>query len=482
MTPEELLENQNERLVEGYFKKYKPYMQSFEKSLVAKAMDISEHHLIQLGKQLDQWETYKQICEASGSLQNLGELPKVALDVITATMSSSILPVIASTQAIEEQKSIVYFKNLRADNTKGNLTAGQKIVDPRTGTVTPSGYASNQVSGEVGDVLAGATLDYSFNLAALPVRSQFLKIYVAGFESLIFGEDVGPRGTDQNIGTILGKQVSGTINYTTGLVTLRFDEDPATLEGGVVGANIVCEYQQNLELVTDLPQVTSFLDQTSIEARAYALKSVIGMFQAFALKKRFGDSALDEMTMDLTREINSEIGGDFIRAYNANAVGNVDFDLTLPAGAAYSEKQYRETYSLRMADSEAEMIANAGRGTVKVMIVGREHAALVRGLDGFQLLSDGNSLGAHIFGTYKGVTYIRVPEQALLDSKAGIGLYTGASPLESAGVYSPFMPLTVSGMASDLGNPLLESKAAATMAGIKVVVPQYATKLTVIES
>lgn len=476
MKPEQIEALQEEKLVESYFKKYKKHIQSFEKSLVSKAMDLTEHHLIQLGKQLDQWEVYTKMCESNGSLQNLGELPKVALDVITATMSSSILAVIASTQTIEAQKSIIYFKNVRADNTKGNLTAGQKVVDPRTGTVTPSGYASNYVSNEQGvAATVDLTVDYTFSLAAVPVRSQFLKLTFSN-SAAIYGEDVGPRGADQNIGTILGAGLSGTINYTTGQVVIKFASNPGA------GHQVLASYQQNLEEATDIAKMTSFLDQTDITAQAYALKSTMGLFQQFALRKQFGDSALDEMTLDLTREINAEIGGDFIRAYSANAVGTTTFDKTIPVGAAYSEEQHRRAYALRMADAESTMISNAGRGTIKVMIVGREHAAIVRGLDGFNLLSDGNSLGAHIFGTYKGVTYIRVPEQALLDSKAGIGLYTGAGALESAGVYAPFMPLTVSNWSVEKPNPLMDQKAAATMAGIKVVVPAYATKFNIIES
>lgn len=474
---QEKMENlNNERMVEGYFKKYKSHLQSFEKSLVGKSMDLTEHHLIQLGKQLDQWDVYTQICEANGSLNNLGELPKVALDVITATMSNSILPVIASTQTIESQKSIIYFKNLRADTTKGNLTAGQKIVDPRTGLVTPVGYSSNLIENEEGvSATTDLQVDYAFTVAALPLRSQFTKITFSGSND-IYGEDVGPRGADQDLGTILGNGLSGTVRYSTGVVTLKMATNPGA------GEKIFVTYQINLEEAADIPKITSFLDQTSIEAKAYALKAVVGMFQQFALKKQFGDSALDEMTMDLTREINAEIGGEFIRNYAAQAVGSTDFDITVPVGAAYSEEQHRRAYALRMADAEAVMVQNAGRGTIKVMLVGREHAAVVRGLDGFKVLSDGNSLGAHIYGTYKGVTYIRVPEQALLDSKAGVGLYTGASALESAGVYAPFMPLTITQMAPEKINPLMDQKAAATMAGVKVVVPQYATRFNIIKS
>ncbi len=475
MNQENLEKLENERLVEGYFKKYKKYLQSFEKSLVSKAMDLTEHHLIQLGKQLDQWDVYTQICEANGSLNNLGELPKVALDVITATMSNSILPVIASTQTIESQKSIIYFKNLRADTTRGNLTAGDKIVDPRTGLVTPVGYASNLIENEEGATTVAGQVDYAFTVAAKPLRSQFLKVTFSGSND-IYGEDVGPRGADQDLGVILGNGLSGTVRYSTGAVSIKLATDPGA------GEKIYVTYQMNLEEATDIPKITSFLDQTSIEAKAYALKAVVGMFQQFALRKQFGESALDEMTMDLTREINAEIGGEFIRNYYAQAVGTTEFDLTIPSGAAYSEEQHRRAYALRMADAEAKMVQNAGRGTIKVMIVGREHAAVVRGLEGFKLLSDGNSLGAHIFGTYKGITYIRVPEQALLDSKAGVGVYTGASALESAGVYAPFMPLTVTQLAPEKVNPLMDQKAAATMAGVKVVVPQYATRFNIVQS
>ncbi|MCK5604739.1 hypothetical protein KAR91_22810, partial [Candidatus Pacearchaeota archaeon] len=312
-------------------------------------------------------------------------------------------------------------------------------------------------------------------LVALPVRSQFLRLTFSGSADIL-AQDVGPKGADQDLGSIYGNGLSGTIVYSTGVVTIKFATDPGA------GEKVFASYQQNLEEATDIPKVTTFLDQTDIEAQAYALKTNIGLFQQFALKKAFGESALDDMTMDLTREINAEIGGDFIRAYVANAIGTTTFDVTLPVGAAYSESEYRKDYDLRHAEAETEMMSNVGRGVIKVMIVGREHAAVVRSLPGFKLLSDGGSLGAHIFGTRNGVTYIRVPDTATLDPKAGIGLYTGASALESAGVYGPFMPLTITPITTEKPNPLMDQKAAATMAGIKVVVPGYATKFNIIKT
>lgn len=466
-------EGADTKMVDGFFKKYRKQVESFEKSLVAKAVGVQPHHIVQLGKQLDQWESYRSMMEANGSLNSLGDLPKIAIDTISAVMGNSVLPVIASTQAMPAQKGIIYFKNLRAENTKGNLTAGQKVIDPRTGVVTPKGYASNKIVGlEVVAATVALTLTYAFSFGG-PVRKEFTKFTtdIAG----VFAEDVGPRGTDMNVGSILGAGISGTIDYTTGAVSLTFAADPTA------GKKIFADYQVNLEEASDIPRMSSFLDSTMIEAHAYALKSVVGMFQQFALKQQFGDSYLDDLVTDLTKEINAEVGGDMIAMYRAAFAGTaVTFSKALPVGAAYTEKQYRENYALKLAEVETEMINASGRGTVKIMIAGRGHCAFVRNLEGFKVLSDGATMGCHIFGEYNGIVYIRCPEEAIMPSDQAIALYSGSSALESAGVYAPFMPLTIANKPSGGANPLLDQTVCATMAGLKVVVPQFIQKLNLV--
>ena len=464
-----------EQIAEGYRKKYGKYIAALETGLVSRAVGINEHHVIQLGKQLDNFQVYTKMLEANNSLNSLGELPKVALEVITAAMSNSVMPVIASTQTLEQQKGIIYFKNVKAETTKGNMTAGQNMVDPRTGMKTPVAYSGNLVAGEVvvASTVAGQKT-YTATLAQAPIRSQFLKIAFSGSAD-VYAEDVGPRGADKNIGTLLGSGLSGTINYTTGAINLKFADDPTAAKV------VTAAYQQNLEEAADVAKISTFMDSTMIEAEAFALKSVVGIFQQFALRKQFGDSYLEDMSVDLTKEMNAELAGRGIQMLNGAFGGTATtFSKALPVGAAYTEKQYRENYALKLADVERAMIAQSGRGAVKVMVVGADHAAFVRGLEGFQVLSDGSALGAHIFGTYKGITYVRVPETAILGGDEGIALYSGASALEAPLVYAPFMPLTVLDNKATGANPLQSQTVAATMAGLKVVVPQFIQKLNLV--
>lgn len=468
MTPEQLDAMQESQTLDHYWKKYRPYIEVFEKSLVGKAVNIQDHHRIQLCKQLDQWKVYEKLKvmeSGEGSLNTLGQLPKVALDVITATMSNSILPVIATTQTISSQKSIIWFKNIIARDAKGNMAVGDKLVDPRTGTKTPSGYSSGQVIGEAGVTTIATDLDYTFQVNNNEsIRRQFTKVYLDS-NPAVFAEDL------KGDGNLLGNGIWGTINYETGEISVNLAADPGA------GDIIRVDYLQNYEEMADVPQIDHFLDSTDVNAKPYALKAVMGLFEMFELRQRIGDSALQDVATDLTRSINNEIGGDFIRQYDSIAGGTTTFDRTAPS--AVSDYDHRRSYIFKMADAEDDLISRAGRGTIKVMMVGREHAAIVRGLEGFQLLSDSNSLGAHVFGTFRGVTYVRVPETALLAAKSGVGLYTGSSPLESAGVYAPYMPLTIQD--SPLSpNPLTQQKVAATMAATKVVVPQYAVRFDIV--
>lgn len=461
-----------EQLAEGYRKKYPTYVSALEKSVLNRACGVNEYHITQLGKQLDSFSDLKNMLEANGSLNNLGILPKVAFDVITAVMGQSVLSAMASVQAIESQKGIVHFKNVRAVNSKGNLSSGERIIDPIKGTKTPSGYASNRVLNEIAGVGDGLAVSFAHTLSQLPSRSQFLSISVDG-DPLTVGADQGVKGSNYDIGSIWGSGVSGTINYETGALALTFASPVANT------ANIRVSYQQNLEKAQDIAKIESFFDSKEIEARAYALKSTVGLMQQFTLQKMYGDSAMDEMTKDLVRAVNMEVFGDLLSKLLTSAQGTTSFSKTPASGVSPWENKM--SYVDKMYEADSTIVGNAGRGQISVMIVGREHAALAASIPSFEKISDGRSLGAHIFGKLNDVLYIRVPEDALMggDAKRGVGIFKGDSPFDSACVYAPFMPLTMTGLIPELPNPLVSQNAAATMAGVEVLVPQYATNFNV---
>ena len=464
------LEAKNSHLVKWMKENHKDQIKALENSPLSLVREITETDIANLAVQYRNFSLYKKMAENNGSLGNLGQLPKVALSVVTATMGASILPMLASVQPIEEQKGIVYFRQIRSRTTRGSQQAGDIVIDPRTGVVTPSNYASNETLSEV--AINAATVDtqlsYSFTLANVPVLPQFLKITFSG-DSTIVAVDQGAIGADKNIGILYGKGLSGTVNYTTGAVTIDFAANPGA------GESVYASYQQDLELASDLQGITSFMDSKEIAAKVYALKQSQGMLQSFTLQKRFGQSMQEQLAADLVMEVNREVGGDAIRLLNANAVGTTSFSRTPSTGVSFAEHKLQ--YKDKLYEAENVLLSNAGRGAINTLVVGRKHGAFIRGLPGFELLSDGNNLGSHLFGRLDGITVIRVPETALLGEDRGIGLYKGQNPYEAAVVYSPFMPMAVTDMLPEGLNPLAGMRGAAQMSGIDVVVPQYATNI-----
>lgn len=468
-------ENAIKDLAGMYHDKYRDQVDLLEKSVLAKVKGgIDAMDVYSLGKQLQAFETYRKICEEEGNVNQLGAIPKVAFDVITAVQGVSILPHIASVQPIEEERGNVYFKNIRAATTKGNLTAGQVLVDPRQDVVTAINYSENGVTAEQGVQGNGSALTLSFVLAAKPIRSETLKIYVQDSPT-VYGEDVGPASAaTSGIGRILGQGVWGTVNYVTGQVSLTFGVAVAT------GKWVYADYQQNYELADDLPQIDTFFDSKGVMARVFALKGTIGMLQSYGMKQRFGIMADDEMSRDLVTEINREIAGKAIRLLRANAVGLTQWDMTPPSHISYGE--HKNTYMDYLLRAESTMSSNAGRGTVTHLVVGKDHAAVIGGLPGFKKMYDGQSLGAHVYGQLDNIVVIRVLESSILGPKEGVALWKGSSPFEAPVVYCPFMPLVVTGTIPQVPNPLNNMKAAAVWAGIDSLVGQFATKFDVIET
>lgn len=129
--------------------------------------------------------------------------------------------------------------------------------------------------------------------------------------------------------------------------------------------------------------------------------------------------------------------------------------------------------------AENLMLGLAGRGTISVMIAGRNACSIIGTLPGFTKISDGKMLGPHIYGTLDGITIVRIPSASVLDPNRILCLYKGSSPFEAAVVYSPYMPLVVTTALPTGANPLLSQKAAAIWAAITTVVPNFAVRIVI---
>lgn len=186
------------------------------------------------------------------------------------------------------------------------------------------------------------------------------------------------------------------------------------------------------------------------------------------------------MAADLVSAINAEIVNVAIDVLLQNAQGLAQFDRTPPSGVSYFE--HKQTFKDVLAHAESNLLDNAGRGTINTMVLGRRVAELVGTLPGFVRLSDGSTVGAHIFGTLDGVVCVRAPHDGILDANTALCLYKGQTPFEAPVVYAPYMPLVVTTALPNGINPLLNQKAAAVWAAVDTLIPTFVTQLNIVQS
>lgn len=463
---EHLMSRESELL----YDEYRPYMDLLEQTNLAKVRSLQAYDYWALGKQLEQFRFMKKVLEDNGNIGQLGTIPKIAYDVITIAYGNSVIPIVASVQPIDEYQGIVYFANVRAETTKGNYTGGTTLLTQvQTGQTIPRNYASNFTSAVLVSSSTNATVTYSGTLSAVPV--------VPGTFQITTTVTAAPSGFDDGNGNIVGIGISGSITYSTGAWSLTFAANPT---GGKV---INATYIQNYEAATDIPQISNPFSSTSVLAYMYALKATVGMFQQFALQKRFGMSAEEELARHLVEQINSEIGGDLINKMYLAAVGvgstggsgtnTVNFPQTPATNIA--DMAHIQSYRLRMNQSEATMAGNAGRGVIAGIIADRNFAAFIATLPGFKKIFDGKAVGLHLYGTFDDIPVVRVLDTNVLPANKQINFFKGPNPWEAPAVWAPYMPLTTTELLHNVQNPLLGTRAAAVWGATQAVIPQFAT-------
>lgn len=453
-----------ERVAGFYGKKYKDYFRIYESMGIHRRINesVNPWEMAALGQQLDQFQNYKTFCENNANLASLGVIPQIALDVITASVGTSIIPLLASVQPMKEEHGIVYYKQIRAAQEAGGYTKDQVIVDPLHRDNPGDGTFGAQRKQETLFTTTASTTTYEGNLGVVPVRPGFVEINVPG---------VG-YGKDDYHGKILGFGFSGTVDYETGAVEITFETAPdADIKAAVM-------YDVDIDSAKSLDKIKGSLLTKDIRARVWALAADVGAFASFAFNQRFGRSAVDEVAQDLTDELTRTMNTAAIKELYANAVGNASWDAQPSQYISYAD--HKMTFVDAIAQAEKNLHMNSGANVANRYVAGASAAAVLRGMPNFQVADNASTVSVGLYGTLDGVPVIRatgvMPDNEMLVI-SNAGNYFNA-PL----AYAPFMPLMVTNTVQSVNNPFSSTQAAGVWAGLTTLNQNLITKLTIVNT
>ena len=456
-----------EQKLQAYLTLFPEQYEKFAESDRAKIKGLNENDLLSLGATFEQQTLLKPLNEEM-SFSQLGASPTLAYDFITALFGKSVIPYIASEQVIDEIQGLVYFENIIATTTRGNVETDD-ILAKAAGVPQkyPQGFAGEMVYGEAADGVTadGTTKDFTFTLKYAPIRPNYVKVLCGKVKAI-----------DDGKGNLIGVGVSGKIVYSSGEVEISFTTAPEA------DTAIVANYATNFEL-GQLPSITTTLDSKFVRANVYGLQTDTSILSSFIMGKRFSFNLQERAVQILQEQILNEITNELIMKIEAAVVENeLDetlFDKRVPQGV--SQQSHFNAVDYTFGIVAQKMAARSGKGTLSVALAGQNACAFLTQNAKFKRIGEATAW-ATVYGVYDNATIvIRCPQ--LSDPDVIYFLYKGeGSPFDAAAVYAPYMPLVG---VEDLPVPtalLNRRSAVASMAAVDVLVPGYIQKFKLFTS
>src|SRR5581483_5462485 len=260
---------------------------------------------------------------------NVGTFTKYIFPVVRAVVPNLIAQDIVSVQPMTGPTSQIFYFDILYGTSKGQVSAGQKLFDAQSGpSMIGNTYSSERVDTET-DVPSPAfdgvaTGPFTFTLSFRPVVPRTIVITVGS----VVGQDDGN-------GHIVGTGISaGTINYSTGLVSLTFTSAPSA------PTTVLASYTYAVESV-DVPELDILLSSLPVTAQKRRLRARWSLEAAQDLMALFGIDADVEVTAAMAEAIKAEIDREVIAdlfAIAPSGAGTIPtFHTTPGSGISYTE-------------------------------------------------------------------------------------------------------------------------------------------------
>lgn len=516
-----------DRQVEAYEARYGKRFEALAKSNSFKGR-LSKNDIYNLGAQFDTFKRYENyVAENGGSASALGALPRVALDVISASYALSIAPQLASIQTLNDAQGIIYFKKVfthgypltavdglpalpedRWMDADGNV-AGQQTFNgawkkwldaqarPSTGstdTLSPTtinaknfdaitmnafkGWQSSPTAYISERQFAALTTTETYIANAIgalrwnvPMNVRLVQT-ATGTVTDVVGVCAGPGTVPTFYGNVAVSAAQGTDTHIGDL--------KITIPAGYTG---IISYDVDFEKAPDVPAVEFGLDSKIVSAEIIGVKELLGTFKSFQFNKRFGKAASDEVLADLSGHMAMAESEKVLAALSSSASKWKPVTWGMNKSGAISEFEHRQSLLYAIQEASAAIAARAGKGYANKLVCGYVSAQYVASLPGFRPAPKTNLVGPHVFGTLEneGITVIR--SNTIVAPNEIICAYSADnSPFEAPVVCATYMPVFVTNTMPVAENPFQSQQAIASWKAITPIVDEFVQRIVLVKN
>ena len=302
----------------------------------AKAVKLDES----IGKEVEGENNFWAISEAlnpATTAQAPYPVPSIALT--TYQYEKAVLPYLCHQFDLKGNRGLVYYQKITAENSKGNINAGDLLGSPKELGKQPLDFVGtkNIEKEELGALTTGQT-DVTATLEYFPIQPGSLVINVEGMTG--YFKDFAQEGNPEvaalySVGGDLGK---ATINYTTGEVKIELTEGPAES-----GNKVFATYARDIETTeggkANMARAQVSLESKQLEAEDFSVFTETSIYQEALSKAIFGqdwnstvDEALaalynKEVANKIVAEIKAAIPAESVDTHSLNKISGGNNDL-----------------------------------------------------------------------------------------------------------------------------------------------------------
>ena len=391
-------------------------------------------------------ENQRLINEVSTDTGDVAQFKRISIPLVRRVYPQLIANKIVSVQPLLGPTGLVYYLRFRYGSNKGAVRGSGKGGFPgddanslqqlADGTANLDVFYSHQfVQNESHADAGGATS--AFTVEHIPVIAGTMTgtVYDGNVVCNTFVVSAGGTMAVVDVGTPTDKVTSGTLDPSTGEVSLTWNNDP--------GANtIVVSYEYNMEGNKDMPEINLTIESEEIAAKTRKLKAVWSYEAQQDLRSQHNLDAEAELTAVLAQEINLEIDREVLGDLRNNAGTVSAWDYSTALGDTVKER-YESLY-VKVVEISNVIHRKTLRGGANWLVTSPEVASV------FETATAGFAPApSETFTSSLGIQYVgtvnnrwRLYKDPLFPTGQILMGYKGDSYMDSGYFYCPYVPLT----------------------------------------
>lgn len=390
--------------------------------------------------------TQKRISyDLNESTQNtmVGPYKKYALDIITGMVPNLIAFDLVNVQPIENKMGIINYIKYSAGSAKGNTAANSEWATTFNYTGSDKQYTQQAVTSQPLTYVAdsGDASLLNFVLPWKPVVPGSVKLTIGVGGNAIIAVDVPATSSLVGTGANAAGVTSGTINYSTGVVSINYAQNVAG------GTEAVADWSYNNEYApVDVPEINLSIESIPVLARSRKLKALWSFDAAYEMQKEYGQDLngllAAQAAAEIAHEIDVEILDDLYNmAFTSVTQPALTWNASVPVGV--SQAQHFESLKTVFNRASNRIFQNTKRAMGNFAVVGTNVATVLESTPSFKASDLGSNIGPYLLGTWGG---FKVYKNPFFAPDAYVIGYKGNNLFDAGYCYAPYMPVCTTQM------------------------------------